>query len=150
MRVLAFRSEAEAGEEELASAYQPSPEVATTALSGKLLRERSPPSSGDQAWHRRTILVDQLAEACGPLGCQHRHEDAARSALGDRNALVEPLLCLDDDDAGKDRPEPPAGALQQIVQPQHEATARRREEQRIGPGCRREVRFPEQFGQLAA
>ena len=44
---------------------------------------------------------------------KHRHEHPARRALGDRNALVEALLRLDDDDAGKDRPQPPAAAFEQ-------------------------------------
>src|SRR3954471_9843813 len=89
--------------------------------------------------------VSLAAEPCCALRREDRHEDAARGALRDRHALVKPLLRLDDDDAGKDRPEPPAGLLQHIVEPHHEAPWRRRKKQRVAPRGGREIGLAQQF-----
>src|SRR5690349_21689309 len=90
------------------------------------------------------------AEAGCPLRRQHRHEDAARGTLRGRYSLIEPLLRLDGDDAGKDRPQPAAAALEHIVETHHEAARRGWEIERVRPCRRREIGFPEQFGELAA
>ena len=49
-------------------------------------------------WRVNVLEIDPTL-AAGTLRTQHRHEDAAPGAAADRDALIDPLLCLDDDDA---------------------------------------------------
>ena len=75
-----------------------------------------------------------------PLRGEDRHEDATGRTRGDRQALIEPLLRLDNQHTGEDWPEAASGALPSsawifMIQPRSDG----REMQRIRPGAGGEV-----------
>ncbi len=93
------------------------------------------------------VRLAQSADRC-PLRRQHRDEYAAGRTLGDRQPLIEPLLCLHDQNASEEGPEPPPHTLQRQTGTHHPAARGGWKIQGVAHRADRKVRFAQQGRKL--